>query len=269
MGCGASVGKKHEYQIRVWDSGASATEKGNDVVNLENETDCSVYLDWTSCEFDIFMPKGLQGKVPDNDWNGLIWKINFELLEPFAKKWRAPGLAESIARNALKSAVRTTIEELGRFAVPLPVHLALSAVGKVGQKIETMERRKEWDDQAAPAILAYLALANKQAESRGGGCAALSDARLSPTMVADLQARRAKVQATAAIASTQSTKLDELAKVFNDKVELVAAKIKEQADEVEAKVGEAAPEKAFEKLMTGVPCITFSPPPATESLSLS
>jgi len=204
---------------------------------------------------------------------GFIYKLNFELLEPFAEKWKERAGA-SVTKSVLQTSVKKGAEALGNFAVPVPAKVALGAMEKVAEAARAEARKKEWDETAVKPLEAYLTDCNKKVEQMGAKFRLhYCEAPLTPIDKGELDAKRKKAQAalTASKVSdkmegAENLKLKEFSAAFNEKVgcieaqvDKVESKVEDAKDKVGEKVAEAVPAEAIIQLSTKVPCVMFAP----------
>ena len=230
--------------------GCAMTKESTDncVVTEEEAPTGYTCIDWQSCEFDIFLPESLEGKITPEQWNALLYKINYELLEPFAAANASlmdDKPAESIGKSLLKDAVKTGVQSVANFAVPPPAQIAVSAVESVAEKAKEEIRKKEWEKQVVPALQAYVDKVNTSIGN--AGIKARLEYRnldLTPVEMNILKARRSKASAVAMEDTAPDEKLAEMTKQFNTKASELEAEVK---DDMQEKV-EAAESAVSDKI---------------------
>ena len=268
MGCGAS------------NQNAKTAEEGPAPSPAADPTALRAVFDWSTCQFDMSMPAEAQGRIPDEEWYSVLHKVNIELLDSFAQKWKDPGLKEQLANSALKS-FGTNARVIGALAIPIPggvpveaIEAAATAVEKVLNTAYQKARRRSWDTHAVPAFEEYIVAANESAKAAGSSWRlALSDVTYSAYEQAVLKVRRSRVEANAASAQVQekidSSRLRELAESFNRKVDQAAVTAEGKLQQADQKVGQKleaggkAAEKVQEATSTVLPCLFILGVPMT------
>lgn len=285
MGCGASTKPKNQTADGMA-ADQTATEDGVeqsfDDLSKNPDCVCRICFDWAPCEFDIALPAFPDDTpVSEEIWYEFINLINFEILAPFAEKWKDQSLGASVGQAACKSVMKEAAKDAVSLVAPAPATMAMNMAFKVADKVEAAAkakmRRKEWEKTAMPALTEYLKECSEKAASNKVPVKILvGDAKLTPGECAELKARRTKFKTSLYFLYTQATldedanagdkkaaKLREILNSFHQKAESAESNLKAGAEnakeKVEGKLDEAgsAGEKLDGMARTTVPALFF------------